>query len=93
MLPGIIEDETAHFVSFRPRNRGKLLSSSRNEYLEVLKKKIKQMQTSAKIKIPDALKQHRKRKEMLEYQSKIKDFPCMQQMFQRFNSRSKSPDK
>jgi hypothetical protein len=93
MLPGIKEDESANFSSFQPKQTRKHLFSSRKAYADLLQRKLKQLRAGPKIKVPEALIWHMKRKRMSEAQTHSHGFPCLQDMMNRIKSLSASPQK
>lgn len=93
MLPGIKEDESAVFISFEPKKPNKRLNSSCKRHIDVLNRKIKQLQSGPKVKIPDALKRHWKLKRKTQTNNYDEGFPCLQKMFEKIRSSSFSPDK
>ena len=93
MLPGIKENDSANLSSFMPKTREDRMHSSCIYYSDALKRKARQLQAGPKIKIPEALKKYRKRKKMEKEDETVKEFPCMQKIFDRIKVMSFSPNK
>jgi hypothetical protein len=93
MLPGIKEDESAIFSSFNPKVHSRNLHSSRIDYLDGLKRKLKQLRDGPKIRIPEVLLRHRRSKQAKDAKTQVQGFPTLQDMVEKIKSISLSPEK
>lgn len=93
MLPGIKEDNSAIFSTFRPKNHSKYLQSSCKFYIVILKKKLKQIKAGPIIRIPEVLLRHRQSKRNKDAKTFAQGFPTIQDMMDKFKSFSRSPEK
>lgn len=93
MLPGIKEDESAIFSSFQPKAHSRNLHSSRKDYLDGLKRKLKQLRDGPKMRIPEVLLRHRRSKQAKDTKTQAQGFPTLQDMVEKIKSISLSPEK
>lgn len=89
-LPGIQENNSAYCISFQPKSRDSTLKSRSNPYLDILKKKLRELQ-GPKQKLPECVILHLKQKRKLPMQTFTKGFPCLEDMMPKILGNSLSP--
>ena len=93
MLPGIREDQTSEFSVFNPKYIPKAMNSSCKHNSDLLKRKIREIQSNNRVKIPEVLKNYRKAKKNSETFQIYNDFPSLQNTIGKIKTLSLSPDK